>query len=94
MASDTEVMDAVSDAIRERVTPLAGPSCGYPVVRAMEARGWRVVRGHHAVVDSSWLAEVMIELNRPVRADDTLAQRAAMGDRLRAKLLAGNRGAI
>lgn len=88
-------MDALSDAIRERVTPLAGPFSGYAVAAALEARGWRIVRGTHTVVNAAWLADVLVMLNHPRHSDDnTPGQKAALYDRLVATLNAHGRGSI
>lgn len=95
MRDDREVADAIGDAIRSRVHPAAGPAAGDAVLAALALRGWRLIRGHHTVVNASWLADVLVQLNSvPTHHDTTAGQKAAAYDRLVAALNRHGRGAI
>lgn len=78
---DSELADIIGDVVRDRV-PTAGPHCGAAVLASLRIRGLHVIRGTHTVVDSGWLADVLVQLNKPVRRDHTAGQKAAMYDAL------------
>lgn len=92
--SDREVADAVGDAIRERVHPMAGEHAGYGVVMALSLRGFRIIRGDRTTVNASWLANVLAQVDTGPDREGTAGQKAAAYDRLVAAINQNGRGTL